>query len=195
MRAIRKLFIVGTVMGAFVIVSCGNSNDEMSPSPPESGTVSESDQVTPELISPDEPYANASLAELGDAADLVVQGLVTEIKHGIKLGNVTSMSYRQYDVKRTSVRGPSEVQIFVSETSDGVSIAYENQAILEVGDEAIWVLDELDPKFGMAGFVLTASNSIFPVVDGEIQVSDQFDAGREAAALAPEDVLKKLGTT
>lgn len=185
MRATKALAATAAaLMTAMICSSCGNGSSTPSSEPASARPT--------QTIEVDEPHANASLDDLGQASDLVFRARVTKVATGLALGSDTSIAYKAYTIKSTSKDGRT-AQVYVSETVDGVPIAVENRAELGVGDEALWALTPLDPGFGAEGFVLTSSSSIFPVVDGKLKVTSSSPAGKEAATLQPAEALRRLG--
>ena len=145
-------------------------------------------------IEVDEPHGNASLDDLGRVSDLVIKAKVTAITHDVLLGQDRSMSYKQYTLKKTGKKGPSNLDVFVSETIDQVPIAVENRSEIERGQEAIWSLTKLAPEFGRSGYVLSSSSGIFPIVKDNIKVTGKSPAAHEVSRLGPDDVLERLGS-
>lgn len=199
MRTIRRATIIPAVVMALILSSCGtNAVSREGASRSALSTIIASGDAPggpAHTIEVDEPYANVSLAQLGHVSDLAVQARVIDIAHGITLGVDRSMSYRQYTIERTGESGPDSARVFVAEKINGQPIVFENQPTLSQGDEAIWVLDRIEKEFNTPGFVLTASNSIFPIKNTTIDVSHAFPAGEEASALLPAELLSQLGSS
>lgn len=156
-----------------------------SPSLPSGESTSRGIQV----VEVDEPYANASLDELGAASDLVVRGTISSIEHGLKLGEDTGIDYKVYLVDAGS---QSTVSVVVSEAVDGVATTIEGRPELNIGDEAIWALSKLAAEFNFDGYVLVSSTSVFPTEDNSILTSTEDVAAREAAELGADGTLARL---
>lgn len=156
-----------------------------SPSLPSGESTSKGTQV----VEVDEPYANASLDELGAASDLIVRGTVSAIEHGLKLGEDTTVDYKVYLVDAGS---KSPVSVVVSEAFDGVPTTVEGRPELSVGDEAIWTLRKLDAEFNFDGYVLVSSSSVFPTEGDSILTSTEDTAASEAAELGADETLARL---
>lgn len=193
MQPLRGISVFSVVVVAVIMAGCGTAAE-----PPVTThvdtTAINSVEGSIHTIEPDEPYASVTLATLGDVSDLVIQAKVTAVKHGIVASKGDpSATGRQYTVERTGKQGPDVTYVLVTEALSGRPVTFPDQPNMEPGDEAIWVLDRIAPEFDMPGFVLTATNSIFPIVDGKIAVSSSFPAGQEATGKEPAELLRQLG--
>lgn len=171
------------LVGAGTVTACSSDDDASSPSVHETQT-----------IEADEPYANASLDELGAVSDLVVRGSVTAVEHGIELGSDRGVDYKAYTVAVADAAGVEveSVRVIVSEAMDGVPITLHNRPELSVGDEAIWCLTEIAPEFGYDGYVLVSASSVFPIRDGQVVNDGDAPGALEAEELGPEGTWQRI---
>lgn len=157
-------------------------------------TASSPEPGTTHAVDVDEPHADAGLRELADVSDATPHARVAEIRSGLTLGEDQSVSYKAYVIEPITDGGLRETtaRVYVMDRLDDQQVSVDHRADLEVGEEAVWLLQRMAPEFG-EGYVLTSSAGILPVVDGEISGYGYAPVMREADGRAVGDVLAELG--
>lgn len=126
-------------------------------------------------------------------SDLVYHGQVESIDTGMTFDSDEDLEYKVYHLTLIEHEGPDSLRVFVSDVADGAHITYEGRAELAVGDEAVWSLTEMAPEFDVdGGYVLTSSNGIFHVVDGQVRPEGDSPAAMEAEGLGATEVFQRL---
>jgi hypothetical protein len=137
----------------------------------------------------DGPFETAGLKEVAAAADLVVLGKVTSIRHGVSIGDPKTGSYAMVSVSPTEVfKGRADGTIEVVYEED---FSIEGRPMPEVGDNAIWLLSEIAREFNTKGYVFVNSASVFMFDSaGRLKNEGRIPLLQEAAELGNANRIK-----
>jgi hypothetical protein len=182
-----------------LLAACGGQTSGPAASRDGSGEPSSEEPSSP-VESPDTNYADidgpfetAGLKEVAAAADLVVMGKVTSIRHGASIGDPETGSYAMISVSPTEVlkgRADGPIEVAFEEY-----FSIEGRPMPEVGDDAIWLLSEIAREFtNTEGYVLVNSASVCMFDSaGRLKNEDRIPLLQEAAALGNANrIMDKL---
>jgi hypothetical protein len=133
------------------------------------------------------PLASADLATLTQESDVAVHGTVEAIEPGVRIGP-PGLTYSVFTIAVDDVlagQASGTIQVAATTATDGHAVEVEGRPPLpEVGDDAVWFLNELAPEFGREGYVLSSPTGLV-VMDGDtVATPEHTHDDEEPPALA-----------
>jgi hypothetical protein len=119
-----------------------------------------------------DPLAQADIAGLAAASESVVRGTVVAAEEGVTFGGEW-LQFTAYIVEvdealsgALSGAAGARVRVIVESQVDGHDVVVEGRPVPETGDEGLWFLKPIAPRFDYDGYVLTGQAGLL-LFDGD----------------------------